>query len=122
MKKWSIVIAIIMVIFISGVAIGITMYQEKVAGLGKWQFTNEATIEEIEPEVEDNQVIVKILPTVNTEADHSYTVTLYLDDTEFGTLPVSWTTGEITGSTRKTITFTGTDLSGTNNIEIKVTY
>ena len=103
-------------------ALAINMYQEKVAGLGKWEWTNEVMIDEIEPEVQDNQVKVKLLPVIgNTVAGQGYTVTLYLDDALFDTFGVSWTAAEITANTKKTVTFTGASLGAVIVIEVKVT-
>ena len=103
-------------------ALAITMYQEKVAGLGKWEWTNEVIIDEIEPEVSDSQVKVKLLPVPgNTVAGMGYTVTLYLDDVLFDTFGVSWTAAEITANTKKAVTFTGVSLGAVIVIEVKVT-
>lgn len=113
---------VLAVFFAGGAALAISMYQEKVAGLGKWEFTNEVTIDEIEPELVDSQVIVKLKPTVNTIALMGYTVTLTLDDVAAGTpQSVSWAAAEITANTKKTVTFTGVSLGAVIVIEVKVT-
>ena len=124
-KKFTTGLLIFLALVITGggsAALAISMYQEKVAGLGKWEWTNEVTINEIEPEVADSQVKVKLLPvTGNTVPDRGYTVTLYLDDVLFDTFGVSWTAAEITANTKKTVTFTGVSLGAVIVIEVKVT-
>ena len=116
----SIVLALFLLGTVTGAVLGITMFYQKVAGLGKWVFTNEVVIEEIEPEVQDSQVKVKLLPNLNTQADHSYTVRLYLDDSLSGSSPVSWTAAEITASVKKTLIFSVSGLESVIVIEVEV--
>ena len=125
-KKRKLVIGLLaflalLIVGAGSAALAITMYQEKVAGLGKWEWTNEVIIDEIEPEVSDSQVKVKLLPVPgNTVANQGYTVSLYFDDVLVDTFGVSWTAAEIAANTKKTVTFTGVSLGAVSVIEVKV--
>lgn len=121
--KRKVIFIILTVIFVfvfgGGVALGITMYHEKIAGLGKWEWTNEVDVDEIEPEPLDDQVIVKVVPTTNTVADKTYSVFLELDDVTSGSQTVSWTSAEIASNTKKTLMFSAT-LTTAAVVEVKV--
>ena len=116
-----VVLVVLATVVFGGAVLAINMYQEKVAGLGKWEFTDEVEIDEIEPEPADDQVIVKLLPTANTVADYVYTVTLELDDVAADTDTVTWSAAEIAAATKKTVIFGGLALAPVTVIEVKAT-
>jgi len=122
MKKWLLTALVVLIVAISlaTAAYAISMFTKNLAALGKVNFTDECTVEEIE--VDDLTTIkVKLLSNANTVADRNYSVRLYLDGVETAGQLVSWLAGEIPG-TRKTITFTGLSLSAVTTVRVDVTH
>ncbi len=122
MKAILILVTVILLFF--GTPIGtsaISFFQKSLAGMGQMTYTNEVSITDIKVK-SLSQVKITIESKANTVADRVYTVTLYLDDTQWATtMPVSWEAAQIPG-TKKKITFTGLDLADIVEIDAEVTY
>ena len=96
-KKLIIALAVALILAIgvtTGAAIAITMFSEKLAGLGSSAFTDEVEIVKIKIK-STSEVRVRLSPTVNAVAARVYTVKLYGDDEQIGSNTVSWTAPEI---------------------------
>lgn len=123
-KKLILGLALIVVLLVGmlgGTALAITMFSEKLAGLGSSAFTNEVEIIKIKIK-STSEVRVRLSPTVNAVAARVYTVKLYGDNEQIGTNTVSWTAPEIVASTDKDVDFTGLSLAGVTLVDADVVY
>ena len=122
MVKRSVRVLLLMALIalvLSGTAMAISMFTKEVAGLGKMTFTDEVTITDIKVS-SLSKVKVWVESKANTQADHVYTVYLYLDDTKWPAgLQVVWAANQIPGVKQK-LTFTGLDLSTVVEVDAEV--
>ena len=118
----TIVLLIGFMVFGAGYALGLNIYQKTLDAIGAVKFTDEATISEIE--IDDaTQVKVKVSPVAGkTQADINYIVCLLLDGAEAAQQSISWTAAEITGGTKKKVTFTGLNLAPVGTLKVEVTH
>ena len=89
--------------------------------VGQVKFTNELKIENITLADGATEIDVLISPgTDKTVADKNYPVVLRLDGNQVGSQNVSFSAPEIAAGTKKTIKFTGINLSGVSLIEVEI--
>jgi len=117
----ALVIGVLAVGMLMGGAMAVTMFSEKLAGLGSTAFTDEVTIVKIKVK-STSEVRVRVAPTVNAVAARDYTVEIYGDDSLLDSDTVSWTEPEIIAVVNKDVTFTGLTLAAITEIDADVVY
>ena len=115
----ALVIALLVGVFFGGYAYGLNIYQKTMDAIGFVNITDECSIDEIE--IDDAESVkVQLAPNVNTQADVTYTVHLILDGVDTDQQTTSWTAGEISSVTKKSVIFTGLDLNSAIKVKVEV--
>lgn len=123
MKKWLLIALVSLVVALSlgGTAIALSMFTKNLAALGEMKFTDQCKVSEIEAD-DLTKVKVKLLPNANTVAGATYVVSLFLNGQYQDEKTVSWTQAEIDAHAKKTLTFTGLDLSPVTTFKVEITH
>jgi len=117
----AVVGAVLLTLAIAGPILAVTMFSEKLAGIGSAQFVDEVAVEKIKVQ-SLTKVRVRLGTTVNTVADRVYTVQLYGDDTLLASMVTSWSAADIAGNVKKDVAFTGLSLGAVTLFDVDVVY
>ena len=117
----AITLAVLGATFFGGYTYGLNIYEKTLDAMGFLNITDEVQITEIE--IDDSSTMkVQGEPTINTQADVTYTVHAYLDGVDTAQETVSWTAAEISSGTKKKVTLSGLSLGGVESIKVEITH
>ena len=123
MRLWlpAVALAILASTFYGGYVYGLNIYTKTMDALGFVNITDGCSVDEIE--IDDAETIkVELAPNLNTQADVTYTVHVYLDGVDTAQETTSWTSAEISSNTKKKVTFTGLNLIAATKVKVEVTH
>ena len=119
-KVFISILAVLIGLALFGTSYAISAFSKTLTGIGNVDYVSEVTVTDIQISG-NNKVTVRLTSIGDTQADTTYTVTLYLDQEPFATTQtVSWTSGEIPGTTKK-ITFDSVPLAPVTEVGVEVT-
>ena len=120
MKRYLVSVLVSLSLALAFVSAGwaVTQFYKQISGVGNVDFNNEVTISDIQV-TGPSRVTVRLTSNVETEADHVYSVTLYLDFVPSASSTVSWTAPQVPGMT-KMVQFTGLSLGAAGGIGVEV--